>query len=86
MVVPTLADLNPQELHHYLFIISLDRCDEYCNTVEDPFDKICVPKKIEDVNLKVLNIVKGINESKRLIKHILCECRCVFDGRKFNSK
>ena len=29
--------------------------------------------KIEDVNLKVLNIIKGINESKTFTKHISCE-------------
>ena len=42
--------------------------------------------KIEDVNLKVSNMIKGINVSKTLIKHISGECRCKFDGRKCNSK
>ena len=27
----------------------------------------------------------GINESKTLTKHISCECKCKFDGRKCNS-
>ena len=31
-------------------------------------------------------MIKGINESKILMKHISCECRCEFDGRKCNSK
>ena len=26
----------------------------------------------------------GINESKTLTKHISCECKCKFDGRKCN--
>ena len=26
-----------------------------------------------------------INESKILIKHTSCECKCKFDGRKYNS-
>ena len=26
-----------------------------CNTVEDPFDRICVPNKIQDVDLEVFN-------------------------------
>ena len=30
-------------------------------------------------------MVTGINESKKLTKHISCECRCNFDGRKCNS-
>ena len=30
-------------------------------------------------------MIAGINEWKILIKHILCECKCRFDGRKCNS-
>ena len=35
--IPTLRDLNPNELHHYPFMVSLDKGDENCNTIEDPF-------------------------------------------------
>ena len=41
--------------------------------------------KTEDVDLSVFNVITGINESKTLIKHISCECKCKFDGRKCNS-
>ena len=54
MARPMLIDLNPDELHYYLFMICLDRCDGSYNTVEEPFGRICVPNKIEDVNLKIL--------------------------------
>ena len=30
-------------------------------------------------------MITGINESKTLTKHILCECKCKFDGKKCNS-
>ena len=30
-------------------------------------------------------MITGINESKTLTKHISCECKCRFDGRKCNS-
>ena len=30
-------------------------------------------------------MITGINESKTLTKHISCECKCKFDGRKCNS-
>ena len=29
-------------------------------------------------------MITGINESKTLAKHISCECKCRFDGRKCN--
>ena len=41
-----------------------------------------VPNKTEDVNLSIFDMIKGINETKRLTKRISCECKCRFDGRK----
>ena len=43
----------------------------YCNTLDYPFDKICVPNKTEDVNLKVFNAITRINDN--LTKHIPCK-------------
>ena len=37
---------------------------------------------MEHLNLKILNIIKGINESKILVKDISCKCRY---GRVCNS-
>ena len=55
-----------------------------CNTFNDLFNKVCFPNKTEDLNLSVINMVTGINESKILTKHITCKCKCKFDGRKCN--
>ena len=30
-------------------------------------------------------MITKINEPKTLTKHISCECKCNFDGRKYNS-
>ena len=59
IVRPTRTDLNPDELHYYPFIVSLDRCDASFNTVEHRFGRICVPNTTENVNLKVFNMIKG---------------------------
>ena len=86
LIRPTLIDLNFDELHYYPFIICMSKYNRSCNTVEDPFGRICVPNKMEDLDLKVFHMIKGINESRTLEKHILCECRCEFDGRKCNLR
>ena len=44
---------------------------------------MCSKKKAEDLNLRVLNIIKGINESKTLTNHLSCKCK--FDGIKCQS-
>ena len=76
MVRPMLTDLNPDELHYYPFIISQDRFDGSCNTVEDSFCQIHVPNKIGDLSLKVFTMIKGKNKSKTLVKHISCKWKC----------
>ena len=89
MIQPTLINLHPieysQEFHCYPFAVKLDRCVGGCNTFNDSSNRACVPNKTEDLNLNVLNMITGINESKTLTKHASCVCKCRFDGRKCNS-
>ena len=44
-------------------------------------NKVCVSNKT-DLNMHVFNMIAAKNESKILAKHISCECKCKFDGRK----
>ena len=45
MVRPTLVDLDSNKPHYYSYIISLDRCDESCTTVEESFGRTSVSIK-----------------------------------------
>ena len=59
---PMLIDLNTDEIFYYPLLVSLlDRCYGSYHTVEGLFGRICVHNKIEDVNLKVFKMFKGIN-------------------------
>ena len=88
MIQATLINLHPneysQEFHYYSFAVKLDRCVGSFNTLNDLSNKVSVPNKTEDLNLNVINIA-GINEWKTLMKHLSCECKCIFDGRNCNS-
>ena len=59
----------------------MDRFDESCNTFDDSFGRICVSNKIEDANLKVFNMVEGINESRysQNISHACVDVRSVVE-------
>ena len=89
MTQPFLINLHPneysQEFHYYPFAVKLNRCVESCNTLNDLSNKVCVPNKTEDLNLRVFNMITRINESKTLTKHISCDCKCKFVGKKCNS-
>ena len=83
---PTLIDLNPVNFNYYPFMISPDKCNGSCNNaVDDLSAKVCVPSKTKDVTVKVINIIKRINEAKTLVKHLSCNCQCKFESTACNS-
>ena len=89
LIQSTVIYLNPneysQEFHYYPFAVRSDRCFGSCNSLNDLSNKACIPNKTEDLNLSMINMITGVKESKTLTKHISCECKCRFDGRKCNS-
>ena len=88
MIQPTLINLYPneysQQFHYHPFTVKLHKCVGSCNTLNDFADKVSVLIKTEYLNLSMFNMITGINKSKTLTKHILCECKYRFDGRKCN--
>ena len=66
MIKLTLINVHPneycQEFHYYPFTVKLDRCVGTCNTLNDLSNKVCVPIKTEDLDIRVFNLNTGINE------------------------
>ena len=94
-IQPTVINLHhneySQEFQDFQSAVKLDiTCVGSCNTLNDLSNKVrrrklFFPNKTEDFNLSVFNIIAGVNESKTLKKHLLCECKFCFDERKCNS-
>ena len=84
MIEPTLINLHPngysQGLRYYPFVVNLDRCVGSCNTLYDLSNKVCVPRKTEDLNVSVFNMITRIRGSK----YVSCKYKCNFDGTKCN--
>ena len=72
-------------MQYYPFAVKLDICIGSCNTLNNLSNKVCVPNETKDLNLRMFNVITGINELKRLTKDISCKCKCKFDSRKCNS-
>ena len=81
MVRLTLIDLNPVELKHYAYMISLDKCSGSCNVLSP---EICVPKK-NKTNVKAFNMKTCKNEAKTITKHTSCDCKCKFNNTTYNA-
>ena len=83
IVRPTIIDMNPVEFKYYPFMISLNKCTGSCNILSS---KICVPKETKHINIKAFNMITNKDEAKTMTEHILCDCKCKFNGTKCNSK
>ena len=85
-IQPTLINLHTnecsQELYYYPFAVKLDRYAGSCDTLNDLSKKVCIPNKVEDLNIFVFNMITGKNESIILITDISCDRKCRFDEKK----
>lgn len=44
-------------------------------TIDDPHARVYVPKKVNNMNVKVFNLVSGEHETKILVQHKFCGCK-----------
>ena len=69
---PTIIVINSSETHYYPLSVSVNKCSETCNTVDDPYARLCVQNRVKNMNLKVFNLMPMINETIFLAHHELC--------------
>ena len=65
-------------------MITLDTFSGICNSVDDLFTKTHVLNKTKSKIVKTFNMITRIYEAKKLIKHILWDCKCQFNSRACN--
>ena len=66
--------------------VLVNKCSGSCNTLDNPMSKICVPKIIKNVNIKVYNFLMRLNESRNVLWHESCKCVCKLNSTVCNSK
>ena len=64
MIRPFLIDLDPVELKHYQFMISLDKRNSNSVLILI-LTYLCVPGKAKDVNVKVFNMITQIEMKQK---------------------
>ena len=83
---PTLFKINSNELFYYPVTVSINRCGGNCKIIDDPCAWVCVADKVKSMNLKVFNLMSGANETRFLVQHKLCKCKCGLNESVCNSK
>ena len=81
-----IINLNNNEPIFYPYSIKINRCKGSCNTINDPYAKICVPDQIKDTNVKVFNLMSRTNKTWHIKWHKTCKCNCRLDASICNNK
>ena len=70
----------------YPYSIKINKCKGSCNTINDPYAKLCVPDTINNINVKVFNLMSRTNEIRHIEWHKTCKCKCRLDASVCNNK
>ena len=53
----------------YPYNVLVNKFSGSCDTLDDPMSKICVPKIIKNVNMKIYNFLMRLNETRNVLWH-----------------
>ena len=79
-------NVNGDDPMFFPFNIKITKCSGSCNNVSNPCAKLCVPDVVKILNVKVLNLVSGTNETRRIEWHETCKCKSRFNSSVCNNK
>ena len=81
-----INNLNTNEPQLYPYSIKRNKCKDSCNTINDPYAKICVSDNIKNTNVKVFNLISKANETRHIKWHKTCKFKCGLDASVCNNK
>ena len=48
---------------------------EILSAIDDLYARVNVPNKVKYMNVKVVNLISGVNETRFLVQHESCYCK-----------
>ena len=73
-------------LYFYSFSIKKGKCSGSCNNINNPYAKMCIPDVVENLNVKVFNLMSRTNETRHIKWPEMCKCKCRLDASVCNHK
>ena len=81
-----IISVNPNEPMFYPHSITINKCKGSCNTIIDPYAKLCVPVTIKNINAKVFNLMSITNETTQIEWHKTFKCKGALDASVCSKK
>ena len=81
-----IIDINSNEPSFYPYSNKINKCSGRCNSINDPYAKLCVPDVVKNINVKVFNLISRTNEERHMKWHETCKCKCRLDAIVCHNK
>ena len=85
-VRPQTVNVNSKDTVFFSLSIKTSKCSGSCNNINNPYAKLCIPDVVENLNVKVFNLISRTNETRHTEWHETCKCKCRLDDSDFNNK
>ena len=85
-VRPKIVDVSSNNPIFYLCSVKVKRCCGNCNSINDPYAKICVPDIVKNLNVKVFHLLSRTNETRSTKSQETCKCICRLNKIICNDK
>ena len=81
-----VVNVNGDEPVFFPFSIKTSKCNGSCNNINYPYAKTCVPDVVENLNVKLFNLMSRTNETRHIEWHETRKCECKFGANVCNNK
>ena len=71
---------------NFPYKIKVDKCIGICNDKDDPYFKVCLLDIVENVSIKVFDLISQKIVLKSISFHKSCQCDCLLDEKVCNNK
>ena len=61
--------------------IKFDKCVGSCNDIKNPYFKICLPDSVENISVKVFDLLSQRNKLRDISFHKSCKCSSLLDKK-----
>ena len=83
---PQVVNVNGDEPVFLPFSIETSKYNGSYNNINYPHAGICVPGVLQNLNVKVFNLMSTTNETRFIEWHETCKCKCRLDAIVCNNK
>ena len=81
-----IVNVNSDEPVFYPSSVKINKCSGSCNNINYLYAKKCISDVVQDINVKVYNLISRSNETRHIKQHKNCNCNCRFGTNLCNNR